>query len=82
VFFPLCGTGEAGFKVGSERNLEQGLTVISNHLPNRYMLSFRSQAQHTGLPVLTVGLPDYERLELTARTSYWAEPAAPAAAER
>jgi hypothetical protein len=32
--------------------------------------------------VLTLKLPEYEGLEVTARTSYWAETAAPAAAER
>jgi VWFA-related protein len=69
-------TGGEYFKLGSERNLEQDLTAIGNHLPNRYMLSFHPQALHPGLHVLSVKLPDYRRLEVTARTSYyWAEPA-------
>jgi len=72
-------TGGEYFKLRSERNLEQDLTGIGNHLPNRYILSFQPQAPHAGLHVLTLRLPDYERLEVTARTSYWAEPA-PAAA--
>jgi hypothetical protein len=75
-------TGGEYFKPGSERNLEQELAAIGNHLPNRYILSFHPQAPHPGLHVLTLKLPDYERLEVTARTSYWAEAATPAAAER
>ena len=69
-------TGGEYFKLGSERNLEQDLMAIGNHLPNRYILSFHPQAPHPGLHVLTLKLPDYEGLEVTARTSYWAEPAA------
>ena len=75
-------TGGEYFKLGSERNLEADLTAIENHLPNRYILSFHPQAPHPGLHMLTLKLPDYEGLEVTARTSYWAEPVAPAAAER
>jgi len=67
-------TGGEYFKLGSERSLEQDLTAIGNHLPNRYILSFQPQAPHPGLHVLTLKLPDYEGLEVTARTSYWAEP--------
>jgi VWFA-related protein len=67
-------TGGEYFKLGSERNLEQDLTAIGNHLPNRYILSFHPQAPHPGLHVLTLKAPDYEGLEVTARTSYWAEP--------
>ena len=74
-------TGGEYFKLGDERSLEQELTAIGNHLPNRYILSFHPQAPHPGLHVLKVKLPDYERLEVTARTSYWAE-TAPVAEER
>jgi VWFA-related protein len=69
-------TGGEYFKLGSERNLEQDLAAIGNHLPNRYILSFHPQAPHPGLHFLSLKLPDYERLEVTARTNYWAEPAA------
>ena len=69
-------TGGEYFKLGSERNLEQHLTSIGNHLPNRYILSFYPQAPFPGLYVLTLKLPGHERLEETARTSYWAAPAA------
>lgn len=75
-------TGGEYFKLGSERNLEQDLMAIGNHLPNRYILSFHPLAPHSGLHVLRLKLPDYEGLQVTARTSYWAEPSAPAAPER
>lgn len=68
-------TGGEYFKLGNERNLQQDLMAIENHLPNRYILSFHPQAPHPGLHVLTLKLPDYEGLKVTARTSYWAEPA-------
>ncbi len=75
-------TGGEYFKLGSERNLEYDLAAIGNHLPNRYILSFHPQAPHPGLHVLTLKLPDYEGLQVTARTSYWAEASAPATPER
>src|SRR5579862_7280777 len=75
-------TGGEYFKLGSERNLEQDLMAIGNHLPNRYILSFHPLAPHSGLHVLRLKLPDYEGLLVTARTSYWAEPSAPVAPER
>jgi VWFA-related protein len=74
-------TGGEYYKLGSERSLEQELTAIGNHLPNRYILSFHPQAPHQGLHVLNLKLHDYEGLEVTARTSYWAE-TVPAAEER
>jgi VWFA-related protein len=69
-------TGGEYFKLGNERHLERDLIAIGNHVPNRYLLSFHPVAPHPGLHVLTLKLPDYERLEVTARTSYWAEPEA------
>lgn len=71
-------TGGEYFKLGSERHLEADLTAIGNHMPNRYVLSFHPQAPHPGLHVLTLKAPDYSGLEITARTSYWAEAAGPA----
>jgi VWFA-related protein len=75
-------TGGEYFKLGGERNLEQDLMAIGNHLPNRYILSFHPQAPHPGLHVLTLNLPDYDGLVVTARASYWADTVAPASRER
>ena len=69
-------TGGEYFKLGSERNIEQNLTAIGNHLPNRYILSFYPQSPHPGIHMLTVNLPDYKGLQVTARTSYSAGPIA------
>lgn len=69
-------TGGEYFKLGNERNLEQDLAAIGNHLPNRYVLTFHPPAPHPGLHVLTLKLPDYPDLRVTARASYWAEPSA------
>ena len=74
-------TGGEYFKLGSERNLEQDLLAVGNHIPNRYMLSFHPLAPHPGLHVLSLKLPDYEGLKVTARSSYWAEPVPVAAGQ-
>ena len=68
-------TGGEYFKLGSERNLEQDVTALGNHLPNRYTLSFHSHAPHSGPHVLTLKLLEYAGLKVTARTSYRAEAA-------
>jgi VWFA-related protein len=70
-------TGGEYFKLGSEKNLEHDLATIANHLPNRYILSFNPQSPHTGPHAIAVSLPNYEGLAVTARTTYWAEPAPP-----
>ena len=75
-------TGGEYFKLGSERNLEQDLMAIGNHLPNRYILSFHPLTPHPQLHVLTIKLPDYEGLEVTARASYWADTVSPATAQQ
>jgi len=67
-------TGGEYFTVTDSKNLEHDLSTIANHLPNRYVLSFHAQSPHPGLHVLSVRVPDYEDVEVTARTSYWADP--------
>jgi hypothetical protein len=71
-------TGGEYFKLGNEKAFENDLTQVANHLPNRYILSFHPQSPHPGLHVLRLKLPDYDGLEITARTSYWAEPSSAA----
>ena len=60
----------------SPRTGIRSLATISNHIPNRYVLSFQPQSPHPGLHVLSLSLPNYTKLAVTARTSYWADPAA------
>ncbi len=69
-------TGGEYFKLGNEKNLEHDLSAIANHLPNRYILSFHPQSPRPGPHAIALTLPNYEGLEVTARTTYWAEPAA------
>jgi VWFA-related protein len=67
-------TGGGYFKLTNDKSLARDLATISNRLPNRYMLSFHPQSPHAGLHTLRLKLPSYPALEITARTSYWAEP--------
>jgi VWFA-related protein len=68
-------TGGEYFTLGSQKNLERDLRAISNHIPNRYVLSFQPQSPHAGLHAIDLRLPDYSGLKVTARSTYWADPA-------
>jgi VWFA-related protein len=68
-------TGGEYYKLTNAKSLERDLHTISNHIPNRYILSFQPQSPHTGLHALQLSAPAYAGLLVTARTSYWAEPA-------
>ena len=74
-------TGGEYFKLTNARSLERDLHTISNHIPNRYILSFQPQSPHPGPHVIHLGAPAYAGLEVTARSTYWADtnPPAPAA---
>ncbi len=67
-------TGGEYFKLTNPANLERDLATISNHIPNRYILSFQPQSPHPGLHAVTLAAPGYAKLQVTARTSYWADP--------
>ena len=71
-------TGGEYFKLGSEKNLERDLHTISNHIPNRYVLSFQPQSPHPGLHAIALRVPGYS-VEVTARSTYWADTPTPAA---
>jgi len=66
-------TGGEYFKLTDEGSLERSLQVISNHIPNRYILSFQPQSPHPGFHALTLRAPNYANLEVTARSGYWAD---------
>jgi VWFA-related protein len=68
-------TGGAYFKLTNPTNLGRDLAIISNHIPNRYALSFQPQSPNPGLHVLSLSLPNYANMHVTARTSYWADTA-------
>ena len=64
-------TGGEYFKLTSAKSLDRDLHTISNHIPNRYILSFQPQSPHPGLHAIVLSLPNYKGLEVTARRSYW-----------
>jgi len=68
-------TGGEYFKLNNSKSLERSLSQISNHLPNRYMLSFQPQSPHAGLHAIGLRLRDRSDFEITSRKSYWATPA-------
>jgi VWFA-related protein len=67
-------TGGEYFKLTDAKALERSLATISNHIPNRYVLSFQPQSPHPGLHVIKLSVPNYSKLAVTARTSYWVNP--------
>ncbi len=66
-------TGGEYYKLTDARSLERDLVTISNHIPNRYVLSFQPRSPHPGLHAIELKLRDYPNLRLTARSSYWAD---------
>ena len=70
-------TGGEYFKLTDAKSLERDLATIGNHLPNRYLLSFHPPDPHPGLHAIALSVPNYQGLEVTARTRYWADPPKP-----
>jgi VWFA-related protein len=66
-------TGGEYFKYGSEKNLDRDLHTISNHIPNRYILSFQPPSPHPGFHAIALTLPAYSGVEVSARNGYWAD---------
>jgi VWFA-related protein len=67
-------TGGEYFKLTDSKSLERSLESVSNHIPNRYVLSFQPQAPHPGLHVIGLHVRGDSTLKVTARSSYWADP--------
>ena len=70
-------TGGEYFKLTNAKSLERDLATISNHIPNRYVLSFQPQSPHPGFHAITLSVPNYVNLNVSARDGYWADTAAP-----
>jgi VWFA-related protein len=68
-------TGGEYYSFKDRRTLQKGMLTVSNHVPNRYVLSFRPETPHPGMHTLKLRLKDYPKLEITARRSYWAQDA-------
>lgn len=65
----LSGGEAAGFN--NQHDLDDGLTTISNHLRNRYTLSFTPGSSEPGLHPIQVRVPNHPDLIVSARASYW-----------
>jgi VWFA-related protein len=71
-------SGGESVEFGSQRDLEQQLGILANHIPNRYTLSFHPTSNQAGFHTIQVRIPTHPELHIAARTSYWsAEPEAP-----
>ncbi|MDR3745371.1 MAG: VWA domain-containing protein [Acidobacteriaceae bacterium] len=66
-------SGGEYFKLGNEKGLERSLQTISNHLPNRYVLSFQPESPHVGFHSIRLAVPGYEGMNVSARNGYWAD---------
>lgn len=66
-------TGGEYFKFENSRSLVRNLLTISNHVPNRYILSFQPQSPHPGFHAVELKLNDHPGLRITARNGYWAD---------
>jgi len=66
-------TGGEFYKFKDAKSLDRDLLTISNHVPNRYVLSFRPQNPHPGAHAVDLKLKSYPQLTVEARSSYWVE---------
>jgi VWFA-related protein len=76
-------TGGEYFKFENSRGLVTGMLAISNHAPNRYVLSFQPQSPHPGFHAIRLKVKDHPGLHIAARSGYWADSdATPGAKQR
>ena len=73
-------TGGEYYKLTNAKSLEHDLATITNHIPNRYVLSFQPQSPHSGFHSIVLTAPAYAGLEISARNGYWADTTPPAPA--
>jgi|HubBroStandDraft_1064217.scaffolds.fasta_scaffold148100_1 VWFA-related protein len=66
-------TGGEYFKFENSRGLVRDLLTISNHVPNRYVLSFQPRSPHAGFHAVELKLEGHPGLRVTARSGYWAD---------
>jgi VWFA-related protein len=66
-------TGGETFKFKDAKQLQRDLFTISNHIPNRYVLSFHPQSPHPGMHAVTLKLKAHPELTIEARESYWVD---------
>jgi VWFA-related protein len=64
-------SGGEYIRFDDERDLEHQLAILANHIPNRYILSFRPTSDQPGFHALQVYVPAQPVLQISARSSYW-----------
>jgi VWFA-related protein len=64
-------SGGESVTFGDQHDLERQLGILANHIPNRYVLSFRPSSEQAGFHALVVRIPSQPALQVAARTSYW-----------
>jgi VWFA-related protein len=68
-------TGGEYYSFKDRKSLQKDMLTVSNHVPNRYVLSFRPDAPHPGMHTLKLQLKDYPNLSIASRRNYWAQDA-------
>lgn len=68
-------TGGESYRFHDPKSMQSDLIAITHHVPNRYLISFHPQSPHPGLHTLRVRLPQYPKLDVTARANYWIDEA-------
>ena len=66
-------TGGEYYRFENSASLARGLLAVSNHIPNRYVLSFQPPSPHPGFHSIELRLKEYPGLRITARSCYWAD---------
>jgi VWFA-related protein len=67
-------TGGEFYKFHDGKTLDKDLFTLSNHIPNRYTLSFVPIAPTPGFHAIRLTLKDHINLKVEARNGYWIEP--------
>jgi|SRR5450631_713878 VWFA-related protein len=69
-------TGGEYFSFHNAATLKDRLVVISNDVPNYYVLSFRPKSPNPGLHALELRLKDRPQLKVSSRKAYWVDDSA------
>jgi VWFA-related protein len=66
-------TGGEAFSFNDAKSLQSDLFTISNHIPNRYVLSFHPRSPAAGFHAIAVQLRERPGVSVEARSGYWVE---------